>query len=297
MSVTVKEFFEPQTNTFAYVVSDDASCKAAIIDPVWIYNHAGSATRQDFAELLLEYTRGQGLDVEWIIETHAHADHLTAAAWLKQQTGAKVGIGAGVTEVQKTFKTLYDLETGFAVDGSQFDHLFADNETFMLGETEAIALHTPGHTNDSMTYIFADCAFIGDTLFMPDYGSARCDFPGGSASKLFDSIQRIHTLPENTKLYMCHDYPPQGRGPEFVTTVAISRETNKHAHTGISREAFISMREQRDAQLGMPKLIWPSLQINIRAGETPAAEANGAVYLKTPLNLDIAGLLEKAKAE
>lgn len=297
MSITVKEFFEPQTNTFAYVVSDDASRKAAIIDPVWIYNQAASATRQDFAELLLEYTRKHKLNVEWIIDTHAHADHLTAAAWLKQQTGAKIGIGAGVIEVQKTFKTLYDLEADFAVDGSQFDHLFADNETFMLGETEAIALHTPGHTNDSMTYVFAGCAFIGDTLFMPDYGTARCDFPGGSASKLFDSIQRIHALPQDTKLYMCHDYPPQGRGPEFVTTVAISRETNKHAHAGIHREAFISMREQRDAQLGMPKLIWPSLQINIRAGETPPTDANGTVYLKMPFDLDITGLLEKAKTE
>ncbi|MCF6263291.1 MAG: MBL fold metallo-hydrolase [Xanthomonadales bacterium] len=297
MSVTVKEFFEPQTNTFAYVVSDDASGKAAIIDPVWLYSHACGNTRQDFAKQLLEYSRAKELDIEWIIETHAHADHLTAAAWLRQETGAKIGIGKGVTEVQKTFKILYDLEPDFAVDGSQFDHLFSDNETFMLGETEVTALHTPGHTNDSMTYVFAGNAFIGDTLFMPDYGSARCDFPGGSAGTLFDSIQRIHALPQETKLYMCHDYPPQGRGPECVTTVAISRETNKHTRTGISREDFITMREKRDAQLGMPKLIWPSLQVNIRAGEPPAAAANGATYLKAPFNLDIAGLLESAKTK
>ncbi len=297
MSVTVKEFFEPQTNTFAYVVSDDASAKAVIIDPVWLYSHACGNTRQDFADQLLEYSRAKGLLIEWIIDTHAHADHLTAAAWLRQQTGAKIGIGKGVTEVQKTFKTLYDLEPGFAVDGSQFDHLFSDKETFMLGETEVTALHTPGHTNDSMTYVFAGNAFIGDTLFMPDYGSARCDFPGGSAGTLFDSIQRIHALPPETKLYMCHDYPPQSRGPEFVTTVAISRVTNKHAHAGISRDAFIAMREKRDAQLGMPKLIWPSLQVNIRAGEAPAAAANGATYLKIPFNLDIAGLLQSVKAK
>ena len=291
MSVTVKEFFEPQTNTFAYVVSDDASNIAAIIDPVWIYNHAGSATRQDFAELILEYTRTMGLTVEWILETHVHADHLTAAAWLKQKTGARVAVGQGVTSVQQTFKTLYGLEAEFAIDGSQFDHLLSDQETFILGETKVTALHTPGHTDDSMTYVFADCAFIGDTLFMPDYGTARCDFPGGSADKLYDSIQRIHALPENTKLYMCHDYPPQGRAPEFVTTVANSKENNIHIHKGISRADFVALREKRDSQLGMPKLIWPAIQINIRAGIAPAADSNGATYLKIPFDLDITKML------
>jgi len=295
MSITVKHFFEPQTNTLAYVVSDNSTGKAAIIDPVWIYNHAASATRQEFAEQLLDYASSKGLSIEWVIETHAHADHLSSSAYIKKKTGAKIGIGKGITAVQSTFKTLYDLPSDFPVDGSQFDHLFADNETFMLGQTEVKVMHTPGHTNDSMTYDFSGHAFIGDTLFMPDYGSARCDFPGGDASRLFDSIQRIHALPADTKLYMCHDYPPQDRGVEYVTTVAYSRKHNKHAHAGVSREEFIAMRERRDSQLGLPKLIWPSLQINIRAGQAPAAENNGAVYLKTPINLDIAGLLAKAK--
>jgi len=286
MPITVKEFFDPQTNTFAYVLSDDATSKAALIDPVWIYNPASSSTRMDFAQQMLDYAHTQGLEIEWILETHAHADHLTAAAWLKQQTGAKTGIGAGVSQVQETFKILYNLETGFATDGSQFDHLFSDNETFMLGKTEVTAMHTPGHTNDSMTYLCGNCAFVGDTLFMPDYGTARCDFPGGNSGKLYDSIQRIHALPEDTLLYMCHDYPPAGRGPEFVTTVAESRNNNKHIHKGISRDEFIAMRDARDAKLGMPKLIWPSIQINIRAGQEPPADSNGAVYLKTPFNLD-----------
>ncbi len=291
MSIIVKEFFEPQTNTFAYVVSDTATKKAVIIDPVWLYNQASSATRMDFAEQMLAYSRAQELEIEWIIETHAHADHLTAAAWLKQQTGAKIGIGTGVTQVQKTFKTLYNLETEFITDGSQFDRLFADNESFMLGETKVTALHTPGHTNDSMTYVFGNCAFVGDTLFMPDYGTARCDFPGGDAGKLYDSIQRIYALADDTQLYMCHDYPPAGHGPEFLTTVAESKTHNKHINKEVSRDQFIAMRNARDAKLGMPKLIWPAIQINIRAGNEPPADCNGAVYLKTPLNLDIAKLL------
>ncbi len=292
MPVTVKEFFEPQTNTFAYVVHDAATGKAALIDPVWIYNHASSSTRMDFAEQMLEYARALNLDIEWILETHAHADHLTAAAWLKQQTGAKVGIGAGVVQVQQAFKTLYNLEPEFTPDGSQFDHLFGDNESFMLGETTVTALHTPGHTNDSMVYLFDDCAFVGDTLFMPDYGTARCDFPGGDAGTLYDSIQRIHALADDIKLYMCHDYPPAGRGPEFMTTVAQSKANNKHIRAGVSRDEFIAMRNSRDAKLGMPKLIWPSIQVNIRAGQEPPAEANGVTYLKTPFNLNPAELLD-----
>lgn len=282
----VEAFFDPATFTYSYVVSDPASQKCALIDPVLDFDPASGRTHHQSAQRLLDFVQAKGLKVEWLLETHVHADHLSAAPWLKAQLGGVLGIGAQVVQVQKTFAALFNAEPEFAADGSQFDHLFQENEVFRVGEIEAVALSTPGHTPACVTYQIGDAAFVGDTLFMPDYGSARCDFPGGDARTLYRSVQRIFSLPEETRLFMCHDYKAPGR-EEFLcqTTVAEQRQHNLHLHQGVSEADFVAMRTARDATLKMPALILPSVQVNMRGGQLPPAEDNGVSYLKIPLNV------------
>lgn len=285
MSLHVEAFFDPATFTYSYVVSDLASKACAIIDPVLDYDPAAGRTSHTSADRMLAYVREQGLQVEWLLETHVHADHLSAAHYLREQLGGRLGIGAQISQIQQTFGTLFNAEAGFARDGRQFDYLFADNEVFQLGQLQARALHTPGHTPACMTYLIEDAAFIGDTLFMPDYGTARCDFPGGDARELYRSIQRLFVLPDATRLYMCHDYKAPGRDEhQYLSTVAQQRADNVHIHAGVDEDSFVAMRRARDATLNMPALILPSVQVNMRAGELPPAEANGTRYLKIPLN-------------
>lgn len=285
MSLHVEAFFDPATFTYSYVASDLASKVCAIIDPVLDYDPAAGRTSHASADRLVAYVREQGLQVEWLLETHVHADHLSAAHYLREQLGGRLGIGAQISQIQQTFGTLFNAEPGFARDGRQFDHLFADNEVFQLGGLQARALHTPGHTPACMTYLIEDAAFIGDTLFMPDYGTARCDFPGGDARQLYRSIQRLFSLPDATRLYMCHDYKAPGRDEhQYLSSVAQQRAANVHIHAGIDEDSFVAMRTARDATLNMPALILPSVQINMRAGELPPAEDNGTRYLKIPLD-------------
>jgi glyoxylase-like metal-dependent hydrolase (beta-lactamase superfamily II) len=281
----VEAFFDPDTFTFSYVVSDPATRRCAIIDSVLDYDPAAGRTSCANADRLVDYVRDQGLRVDWLLETHVHADHLSAAPYLKQKLGGRLAIGELITRVQDTFGKLFNAGTEFATDGSQFDHLFHDGERFKVGNIEAHAIHTPGHTPACMTYLIGDAAFVGDTLFMPDYGTARCDFPGGDARALYRSIARLFALPPETRLFMCHDYKAPGREDYLhQTTVAEERAHNIHAHEGISEDDFVTMRRARDATLGMPKLILPSVQVNMRAGHLPPAEDNGTRYLKIPLN-------------
>lgn len=284
MRTTVASFFHQSTSTWSHIASDPVSGEAVIIDPVLDYDHAAGRTSTDSAEGLLEHVEKQGLTVRHILETHAHADHMTAAPYLKERLGVPVGIGQGIREVQRTFRPIFDLEPGFAIDGSQFDHLFADGEEFAVGQLSARVMPTPGHTNDSITYVIGDAAFIGDTLFAPDYGTARCDFPGGDAGRLYDSIQKLYELPGGTRLYLCHDYPPDER--EVIASFAVEeqREGNIHVRHDTPREDFIRMRTARDRTLAMPALILPSVQVNIRAGHLPPAAANGIRYLKIPVD-------------
>ncbi len=285
MNPQVTAFFEPISSTFSYVVSDPLSQRCAIIDPVLDYDAAAGRTSHASAEKIITYVREHGLTVDWLLETHVHADHLSAAHYLREQLGARLGIGAKITDVQQTFADLFNAQDGFARDGSQFDHLFADDEVFNIGGLAARAMHTPGHTPACMTYLIGDAAFIGDTLFMPDYGTARCDFPGGDARSLYRSIQRIFALADTTRLFLCHDYKAPGR-EEFVceSSVAAQRTQNVHVHQGISEEQFVAMRTTRDATLSMPALILPAVQVNMRAGDLPPAEVNGTRYLKIPLD-------------
>lgn len=286
MSPHVEAFFDPTTFTYSYVVSDPSTGHCALIDPVLDYDPASGRTRHDSAEPLLAYVKAQGLQVQWLLETHVHADHLSAAPWLKAQLGGQLGIGAQVVQVQKTFAALFNAEAEFIPDGRQFDHLFQDDEVFQIGNLEARALATPGHTPACMTYLIGDAAFVGDTLFMPDYGTARCDFPGGDARTLYRSIQRLFTLPEETRLFLCHDYKAPGREEyQGQTSVADEKAKNLHVHQGVSEEDFVAMRTARDATLKMPALILPSVQVNMRAGQLPPAESNGQVYLKIPVNV------------
>jgi glyoxylase-like metal-dependent hydrolase (beta-lactamase superfamily II) len=248
------------------------------------YDGASGRTSPRSAEALLAVVEAEGLRVEWILETHAHADHLSAAGWIRERTGAPVGIGAGIRQVQATFRDIYNLGQDFPVDGRPFDRLFCDGDEFPLGDVTVRVLGTPGHTNDSVTYLAGDAAFIGDTLFAPDYGSARCDFPGGDAGRLFDSVRRLYELPDETRLFLCHDYPPPGREPRCEWTVAEQREGNVHLRRDTAREDFARMRRERDATLPMPALIIPSVQVNIRAGRLPEPEDNGVRYLRVPLD-------------
>lgn len=286
MNAQIEAFFDPHTFTYSYVVSDPDRGQCALIDAVLDYDPASGRTAHDSADRLSAYIQRHGLEVQWILETHVHADHLSAGALLRKRHGGRLGIGAQITQVQRTFAQLFNAGPSFAVDGSQFDQLFQDGEQFQIGGLQARALHTPGHTPACMTYVIGDAAFVGDTLFMPDYGTARCDFPGGDARTLYRSIHdKLFRLPENTRLFMCHDYKAPGRESfQHETSIAAERLDNVHVHAGISQEQFVAMRTARDATLGMPTLILPAVQINMRAGELPPAEGNGTHYLKIPLN-------------
>ena len=281
----VKSFFDPATYTFSHVVWDPATRGAAVVDSVLDYDAASGRTSHDSADAIIAFAREASLRVEWVIDTHVHADHLSAAPYIREQLGGRLGIGEQVCAVQDTFGTLFNMGNEFARDGSQFDHLFRDGERYSIGGIEAQALYTPGHTPACMTHVIGDAAFVGDTLFMPDYGTARCDFPGGDARTLYRSIHRIFTLPEATRVFLCHDYKAPGRDV-FVceTTVGAERRDNVHVRDGIDEDAFVHLRTTRDATLKMPALILPSVQINMRAGHRPPAESNGVSYLKIPLD-------------
>jgi glyoxylase-like metal-dependent hydrolase (beta-lactamase superfamily II) len=258
---------------------------AAVIDPVLDFDFKSGRTRTDSADQLLDYIRTAGLTVQWILETHAHADHLSSAGYIRQQAGGRIAIGENIRQVQAVFKKIYNLEPGFVPDGSQFDHLFRDRETFSIGEVEAVALLVPGHTPADMAYLLDGAVFVGDTLFMPDVGSARADFPGGDARSLYRSMRRLLDLPSETRMFMCHDYPPGGRAPHWETTVAAQRANNIHVRDGIDEEQFIAMRKARDATLEVPTLILPAIQVNVRAGQLPPPDDNGVSYLRIPLNV------------
>ncbi len=281
----VQSFFDEPTNTVSYVVTDPVSKSCAIIDTVLVFDHASGRTSTDAADQILAYLKEHDLKVEWILETHVHADHLSAAPYIQQKVGGKIGIGAHIIDVQTIFGKIFNEGSEFQRDGSQFDRLFNDGDHFSIGTIEGLVMHTPGHTPACMTWLIGDAAFVGDTLFMPDYGTARCDFPGGDARILYRSIQKIFALPPETRLFLCHDYRPAGRDHyAWETTVAEERAKNIHVRDGISEDEFVAMREARDKTLSMPKLILPSIQVNMRAGEMPKAEDNGTAYLKIPLN-------------
>ena len=267
-----------------YVVSDAATQRAAVIDPVLDYDFKSGHTGSVSADQVLAYLAEHALQVDWILETHAHADHLSGARYLQQRVGGRIAIGENIRAVQATFKKLYNLERGFLPDGSQFDHLFKDGETFRIGEVEATAMLVPGHTQADMAYLIDGAVFVGDTLFMPDVGSARADFPGGDARKLYRSMHRLLALPPQTTMYVCHDYPPAARGPRWQTTVAEQRANNIHVRDGIGEDEFVAMRQARDATLEVPTLILPSIQVNVRAGQLPPADEDGVSYLRIPLN-------------
>jgi glyoxylase-like metal-dependent hydrolase (beta-lactamase superfamily II) len=285
MKPDVHAFFDEPTFTVSYVAADPASKACAIIDSVLDFDSASGRTRKVSADAVIAFVRQQGLKTQWVLETHVHADHLSAAPYLKEQLGGRLGIGFNITVVQDTFGKVFNAGTEFARDGSQFDHLFTDGESFRIGGIEACAIHTPGHTPACMTYLVGDAAFVGDTLFMPDYGTARCDFPGGDARQLYRSIRKIFALPAATRLFMCHDYKAPGRDDyRWETSVAEERTRNIHVHDGVDEDSFVAMRKARDAKLDMPRLILPSVQVNMRAGELPAPEANGRRYLKLPVD-------------
>ena len=281
MRPEVQPFLHKQSSTWTYVVHD-GQC-AAIVDPALDFDsHAGhSATTS--AEAVVAFVRASNLTVEWILETHAHADHLSAAPFLKRELGGRIAISEGICAVQGTFKQLLNLEPGFATDGRQFDHLFAGEETFRVGSIEGRVIPTPGHTQDSVTYLIGDAAFVGDSLFMPDGGTARCDFPGGDARILYASIQSLYALPGDTRVFVCHDYAPGGRDHQFLTSIAAERTGNIHVRDGVSEEEFVALRTRRDATLAVPELLYPSVQVNVRAGELPPPESNGRRYLKLPV--------------
>ena len=281
---TTQAFFDPATWTVTYVVWDHASRHAAVIDPVLDYDFKSGHTHTESADRVMAYAAENDLHIDWILETHAHADHLSGAHYLKERLGGRTAIGEHIREVQATFSKVFNFERNFLPDGGQFDHLFKDGETFMIGGVEATALLVPGHTPADMAYQIDGSVFVGDTLFMPDVGTARADFPGGDAHQLYRSIQRILQLPGETLVYVCHDYPPESRAPQWQTTVADQRANNIHVKNGVSEDAFVAMRNARDAALDMPTLMLPSIQVNVRAGQMPPAEDNGIAYLRIPLN-------------
>jgi glyoxylase-like metal-dependent hydrolase (beta-lactamase superfamily II) len=281
----VFSFFDEPTNTATYILKDPASRSAAIIDSVLDYDAAAGRTDTKAADSLIAYVREHDLKIEWLLETHVHADHLSAAPYLKEKLNGKIAIGANITVVQDVFGKVFNAGTEFERDGSQFDALFKDGDRIRIGGMEGYAMHTPGHTPACMTYVFGDAAFIGDTLFMPDYGTARADFPGGSARDLYRSIRKVLALPPETRLFLCHDYKAPGRDSfQWETTVAEQRASNVHVKDGVTEDQYVAMREARDKTLGMPKLIIPSIQVNMRAGDLPDPEDNGVRYLKVPLN-------------
>ncbi len=281
----VTAFFDEPTNTVSYVVADPETAACAVVDSVLDYDPASGRTRRMSADEIIEFVSSNGLDLQWILETHVHADHLSAAPYIQQKLGGKLGIGRHITDVQMIFGKVFNAGTEFQRDGSQFDHLFDHGATFSVGEIKGHVMHTPGHTPACITYVIGDAAFVGDTLFMPDFGTARTDFPGGDARTLYQSIQKIFQLPPETRLFMCHDYKAPGRDMYgWETSVAEERAHNIHVRDGISEDDFVRMREERDATLDMPKLILPSVQVNMRAGEMPPPEDNGQRYLKIPID-------------
>jgi glyoxylase-like metal-dependent hydrolase (beta-lactamase superfamily II) len=282
---SIEALFDPASNTVTYIVADPATSAAAIIDSVLDFDAASGRTGSASAERVAARVAARALHVVWHLETHVHADHLSAAPWLRARLGGRIGIGEGIREVQARFGTLFNAEPVFARDGSQFDHLFADAEAFAIGTLPGLALHTPGHTPADVTYLIGDAAFVGDTLFMPDYGTARADFPGGCAHQLYHSIRRILALPDATRVFTCHDYLAPGRADfAWESTVASQRAANIHVHDGVTEADFVALRTTRDAKLAMPKLLIPAVQVNMRAGEMPPAEANGVRYLKIPVD-------------
>ncbi|MBC7142468.1 MAG: MBL fold metallo-hydrolase [Rhodobacteraceae bacterium] len=285
MKPDVTAFFDEATNTVTFVVKDPGSTACAVIDSVLDFDYASGRTDTASADKVIEHVRKEGLSVEWVLETHVHADHLSAAPYIQERVGGKIGIGANITIVQDTFGKVFNEGTEFQRDGSQFDRLFREGDTFRIGALEGRVLHTPGHTPACLTYVIGDAAFVGDTLFMPDFGTARCDFPGGSAETLFASIQKILSLPDATRIFVGHDYKAPGRDDyAWETTVAEEKARNIHVGAGKSAEDFVAMRQARDKTLAMPRLIIPSLQVNMRAGQMPPAGDDGATYLKVPVN-------------
>jgi glyoxylase-like metal-dependent hydrolase (beta-lactamase superfamily II) len=284
MSPTVQPFFDPVTSTLTYVVYEAAGSACAIIDSVLDYDPTSGRTATASADRVIEFVRAHDLRVEWILETHAHADHVSAAPYLRKRLGGRIAIGERIRSVQGIFKKVFNLEPEFRLDGSQFDHLFQGDETFRIGRLTGKALYVPGHTPADMAYQIGDAVFVGDTLFMPDVGTARCDFPGGNAPMLYRSVRRILSLPGDTRLFVCHDYPPAGRDPQWETSVSKERAENIHIRDGVSEEQFVQMRTGRDATLSMPVLMLPAIQVNIRAGDMPPPEDNGVSYLKIPVN-------------
>ncbi|MEL6236903.1 MAG: MBL fold metallo-hydrolase [Pseudomonadota bacterium] len=284
MQPEVTAFFDEPTNTVSYVVRDPAGSACAILDSVLDFDQAAGRTSTASADAIIAHIRAHGLTVDWLLETHVHADHLSAAPYLQRELGGKIGIGENITLVQETFGKVFNAGTEFERDGSQFDQLFREQDRFSIGGLAAQVLHTPGHTPACMTYVIGDAAFVGDTLFMPDFGTARCDFPGGSADELWESIQRVLSLPDETRLFMCHDYKAPGRS-EFAWETTVAEEKTRNVHiAGRTKDEFVAMRTERDAKLGMPRLIIPSIQVNMRAGHMPPADDNGTTYLKVPLN-------------
>jgi glyoxylase-like metal-dependent hydrolase (beta-lactamase superfamily II) len=280
----VSTFYDKQTSTLSYVVKDPQSNACAIIDSVLNLDYNSGRTSYRGADEIIDFIKRNHLQLQWIIETHVHADHLSAAPYLKEKLGGQLGIGAHITTVQNVFGKVFNAGSDFQRDGSQFDRLFNDGDTYQIGSLTATAIHTPGHTPACMTHVIGDAAFVGDTIFMPDGGTARADFPGGDARVLYQSIKKVLSLPADTRLFMCHDYQPNGREVEYETTVAAERNENIHVHDGITEDEFVAMREARDATLDMPVLILPSLQVNMRAGHFPPSDDNGMVYLKVPIN-------------
>ncbi len=281
----VKAFFDAPTNTISYVASDPRTRRCAVIDPVLNYDQAAGRISTESARRLIAYVREAGLQVDWIIDTHVHADHLTAAPFIRERLGGQIGISEKISSVQEVFSDLFNEDHSFRTDGSQFDHLFRDCETYRVGSITARAIHTPGHTPACMSHVIGDAMFVGDTVFMPDFGTARCDFPGGDAGTLYDSVQKLFTYPDETRVFVCHDYMAPGRDVyAWETTVGEQKRYNVHLRTGTSRDEFISSRIARDTTLAMPKLILPSVQVNMRAGHMPEPEDNGRCYMKIPIN-------------
>lgn len=280
----IEHFYDEPTGTISYVVADPATRFAAVIDPVLGFDPVSGRTDPEPARRLLRWIDEQNYSIQWILETHAHADHLTAAQWIKQSHGGTVAIGRGICNVQEHFAKVFNLGIPFVADGRQFDHLFTDGENFRIGTVSCRVMATPGHTRDSISYVIGDAVFVGDSLFMADFGTARCDFPGGDARQLYRSIQQLFELPDETRLYMCHDYRPGGRDLRWVSTVAEQKLSNVHVRAGVTEDNFVQMRTERDQQLDLPKLIVPAIQVNIRAGHLPDAEDNGVAYLKTPVD-------------
>jgi glyoxylase-like metal-dependent hydrolase (beta-lactamase superfamily II) len=284
MQAIVTPFFHAATGTWTYVIAGPEGRQAVVVDPVLDYDWRSARTGTASAQAVLDHLRSRGLELTWILETHAHADHVSSASWLKSQAGGQIAIGEGIREVQATFKRIFGLGDEFVADGRQFDRLLADGDRIALDGLEGRVIATPGHTSDSVSYLFGDALFVGDTVFMPDSGSARCDFPGGDAGELYRSIQTLYALPAGTRVFVCHDYAPGGRAPLSETTIAAQREGNIHVKAGTTEQEFVAMRHARDATLDVPNLIIPSVQMNISAGRMPPAASDGVSYLKVPLN-------------